>query len=389
MATVIPSNDKVLISSEFTFDIRSKYKELMEAATGQGSAYIRTKETLLAMVEASELTPREKAEIVAKTLGGIATSVTEKAMDMAYRLQKDEFEMPYLLGKIVVDNAATRAQISKIDNDTELTAEQKAKIVADTTATQVNTYINQITAHMNTGATAQYTASGDKLTSAATLSDVSLMGRQRQQIEAGIYDKWASSLMSYGTNISGLPTGIVMPTNATLATDGLVYEQTRVARRQEQAFDDNMRQHAANSSATMIGMLLGAELPDTITEADVQKWRDSVGYLTTDVFETTGSIAVTSTGTLTIGSTHTISGTVNNITAGKQVSVSYSWDNNGVTEVVSDDAAWDIVLKTLSWTITVPATVTSKISAGKTVTCTVKVQDNAGVSRTASFTKNT
>jgi len=41
--------------------------------------------------------------------------------------------------------------------------------------------------------------------------------------------------------------------------NGLVKQQHAVAVRQEAGFDDNTRQHAANSSANMIGLLLSSD----------------------------------------------------------------------------------------------------------------------------------
>jgi hypothetical protein len=68
-------------------------------------------------------------------------------------------------------------------------------------------------------------------------------------------------------------------------TTGLTYWQTKVAERNEQGFDDNMRQHVANSSATMVSMLLTSE--DASLTAVAQEisliWKTAANYLNGNV----------------------------------------------------------------------------------------------------------
>ena len=59
---------------------------------------------------------------------------------------------------------------------------------------------------------------------------------------------------------------------------GLVTQQYNIAVRQERGFDDNMRQHAANSSASMISMLLSTDTSVDVTPY-LGSWTTALNYL--------------------------------------------------------------------------------------------------------------
>jgi len=62
-------------------------------------------------------------------------------------------------------------------------------------------------------------------------------------------------------------------------TAGYTCQQTANAERQRIAYEDSKRNHAANSSASMIGQLLSAEEPPTNGQWAI--WKEAVDYLNT------------------------------------------------------------------------------------------------------------
>jgi hypothetical protein len=63
-----------------------------------------------------------------------------------------------------------------------------------------------------------------------------------------------------------------------------VYQQTKVAARNVVAFDDNMRQHAVNSSSAMVATLLSNDELNTIddTKETLCRWNVALDYLIED-----------------------------------------------------------------------------------------------------------
>lgn len=272
--TTTYEDKKVLVNK---LDIIDTYKELMEASTGQNSVYLRAKETLISIYEDSSLTDTEKASAVAQVLGTIATDLTGQAMEMAYKIEKENRDAVYVLTKLKEDTRLTSAQVKKLEQDIA-NADEDGKLKTMTGwKAQMELYrdygvdVSDQTAYPDLLDDTLYQTYGTKVESI-------------KMAQANVYNGYATAFRNNGlvtlvTNSNGeLVTGTVGDTN------GLNYWQSKVAERNEKGFDDNMRQHVANSSATLVNMLLASEEPALVDDASAAlvKWGTAVDWLNGD-----------------------------------------------------------------------------------------------------------
>lgn len=117
----------------------SVYKDLMEASTGKGSAYIKAKETLVDLFKASTFTESEKASIIAQTISTIATSITSDAMATATQIAKENRDAPYLLAKVREETILAQETSNKVVKETAVASAQAAKILKDTNVAERTT----------------------------------------------------------------------------------------------------------------------------------------------------------------------------------------------------------------------------------------------------------
>jgi hypothetical protein len=160
---------------------------------------------------------------------------------------------------------------------------------------------------------------------------------------------------------------------------GLAYQQTKVAERQRQGFDDNMRQHVVNSSASMIGMLLSTESSGINYGTYLDKWSNAADYLNTNLLISGGTLTVSSWGTLDKSAGITISGTVVNIDAGRTVSVrltSIPSVEGGDTEEIVGSV--NIVQIAGTFSVVTPAGMLGALVVGTQYKVRVYLLDNAG-----------
>ena len=256
-------------------DIIKTYKELMEASTGQSSAYLRAKETLIDVYKNTSITDKMKAEIIANTISSIAINITNQAMEMAYKLEKENRDAKYTLTKLKEDTRLTTAQVAKIEADIEnADADKDLKIMAGW-KTQGELYRDYGVQTWN------YTL----LPTILPTNAYATYGTKVETIkmsQANVYNGYATAYRQNGLVLPAIDsTTGWLTTGTTGDTTGLSYWQTKVAERQEQGFDDNTRQHVANSSATMVSMLLSSEEAALVDDASaaLAKWTTAVDYL--------------------------------------------------------------------------------------------------------------
>jgi hypothetical protein len=119
------------------------------------------------------------------------------------------------------------------------------------------------------------------------LMDEGLKFQQTKQVEAATYQIFADAYRKSGVVDIGIDTtdnvrkGLSGTTHQTHGeTAGYTAQQTANAERQRIAYEDSKRNHAANSSASMIGQLLAADVFDKDAHGpDVNRWREAVDYL--------------------------------------------------------------------------------------------------------------
>lgn len=111
MATVY---DQITIGS---IDIVDTYKKLMGASTEQGSIYIKAKETLSEYVLNGDLSDKEKVTLMANYLANLTTQLSAQAMEMAFKLDKENKDAPYVLTKLQEDTRVVTANVTRLDKE--------------------------------------------------------------------------------------------------------------------------------------------------------------------------------------------------------------------------------------------------------------------------------
>jgi uncharacterized protein YfcZ (UPF0381/DUF406 family) len=261
---------------EGDLDVIPIYKELMEASTGVNSVYIRTKETLEDMFKNDVIKDPERAGVVSQTLSTIATAITSDAMNAAI--------------KIATENRDAKYVLTKLREDTKLTTAQAAKIEADIAATEKDTDYKimqgwrvQAELYRDFGVNVDGLGLTNPITPSTSYSDYGTKVETLKKAKVDTYATYANSYrtngkVSYTTNIL---TGQFDAVSAD--TYGLTAAQTNVAIRQKEGFDDNMRQHVVNSSASLAGLLLSTEQAALVGEAAtvIATWNAAANYLST------------------------------------------------------------------------------------------------------------
>ena len=256
-------------------DITETYKKLMEASVGQNSAYLRAKETLVDLYKSTALTDKAKADIIAQTISSIATNITNQAMEMAYKLETGKRDAVYALTKLKEDTRLTTAQVAKIEADiANADADKDLKVMTGWKA--------QAELYRDYGVSSWNYALLPTILPTGAYSSYGIKVETIKMSQANVYNGYATAYRQNGVVLPSIDSTTGWLTNQTTGdTTGLSYWQTQVAERQKKGFDDNMRQHIANSSATMVSMLLSSEEAALVDDASaaLAKWTTAVNYL--------------------------------------------------------------------------------------------------------------
>lgn len=349
-------------------DITETYKKLMVASTGEDSIYIRMKETLKDEYEnTSGLTDAQRANALATGLVELMKSISSNAMEMALKIETEKRDAPYVLTKMKEDTRRVTAEVLKVEKDIELA--DKNLWIGTVTGWKV-----QAEAYRDYGV-----QTWNQLETTKVLPEAAYVnyGTKVETLKKAKVDTYATYANTYRQN------GIVNYTtneadgsfnSVTWDDSGLTYWQTKVAERQRQGFDDNMRQHVVNSSSSMISMLLSTEASGINYAPYLEKWSTAAGWLSMSHESTAGSITVSAWGSLDKSSGHTISGTISNVTAGRAVKVVYTKisDNSII------NGSSNIVLIGGTFTVITPTTTFSSLTIGEAYKVRVELFDDAG-----------
>lgn len=271
------TSSTVTYSSELVgdLDVLDIYKELMEASTGQASTYIRAKETLQDLLDGGQLVGADRASVVAQTISTIATGITAHAMDAAIKIATENRDAKYALTKIREDTKLVTAQAAKVEADIA-TAEATEEV------TVMQGWKLQAELFRDYGVNAYSLVTSTPIVPQVAYSDY---GTKVETLKKAKVDTYATYANSYRTNgdVSYVPDATTGQfTSVSGTAEGLTWAQTNVAVRQEQGFDDNQRQHVANSSASMIGLLLSTESSGIDYAPYLANWTSAVDYLNVD-----------------------------------------------------------------------------------------------------------
>lgn len=263
------------------------FTSLMEAATSKDSLYIKAKESLMEYFDSptNTLSEREKASMLVQLVSDMTTSITNSAMNTSVAIAKENREGAYQITKLVEDTKLIQEQADKLATDRD-------KVVADIANSEQDKDLKVIQgwkvqadmvreSGLNLNSMPAITSA---LLPATSINDSGIKYEQEQQTKIGVYATLAKSFRDSGLvtwTTDGTTGRVNSITDALPATPGLIKAQTNVAIRQEAGFDDNKLQHAANSSASFMGMLVSAEENEYITADDVALWRSAITSLTT------------------------------------------------------------------------------------------------------------
>lgn len=363
-------NDKVL----------EYYKALMSASTEQDSLYIKAKETVTQILDEAGLDARERANILSQTIGGMVSGISAQSMQGAIDLAKDNRDASYVLAKLCAD--------------TELTNKQVEKVTADIADTEQNTNLKiangwrvQAELYRDFGAIPdQLTYTKEVLDNTDYDTDYGTKHESIRLAQSNVYNSYTSTYRQNGNVSLVVDSDGMLNSSTTGDSEGLVYWQTRVAERNEQGFDDNMRQHVANSSATMISMLLSTEASGIDYEAYLNNWSNAITYLNTTKNETSGSISIDiiATGEISKAAGISLTGITTNISAGTSVVV-YVTSSVGAEgeEVIKTSAnAVGIVQIGGAWTAVVTPEMLNGLDITSTGTVSARIMDSTGIVRT-------
>ena len=115
MATILIETD---------LDVVSKQRQLVEEALGPDSVYIRMKETLIDLIDKSEIKGTDRAKVVADTIAQMSASITANVMNTG--LQWAEAEK-----KLALQKTEMERQLDILDQNKLLIANQVIASLAD------------------------------------------------------------------------------------------------------------------------------------------------------------------------------------------------------------------------------------------------------------------
>jgi len=272
MATTITYSQE-LVGDLYILD---SYKELMEASTAEGSIYIKTKETLQELFENSNFDDNVKAQMISEVLGNLAVSMTNKAMDTAMAIEMANQRTKYELTKMREDTKLVTAQIVNM-------AQEEDKTSAEIDTLKWNNYKTQAELYRDWGVSS-YLLSPITDTVIPSSSYMNDYGTKVEGLKAARANRYLSYAKSFRQD--GLVTLAVDAdgklTSANGTDEGQSYWQNLVTQRQYKGFDDNMRQHVANSSASMMSMLLSTETSGIDYDPYLGQWNKALEYLNTN-----------------------------------------------------------------------------------------------------------
>ena len=258
-------------------DISDKYVKLMQDTMCEESIYDRAKETIFYQFEDLQLTEKEKAGFVVDFVAKLTTELSKSSMAIALSWAKEERDGAYNLAAIKAQVENSTVSVKKTKEEVCLVQAQVKKVCADIEATIASSI-------RENGAVTGYDPNNP--CKPAHLDDTGLKYQQTRQVEADMYKIYADAYRKSGVVSMGSDPqdGFVKGLNGTTHSQvgelaGYTTQQTANAERQRIAYEDSKRNHAANSSASMIGQLLAAETFSNENDQDVQRWRNAVDYL--------------------------------------------------------------------------------------------------------------
>lgn len=255
MATILIETD---------LDVVSKQRLLVEEALGPDSVYIRMKETLIDLIDNSELKGTDRAKVVGDTIAQMSASITANVMNTG--LQWAEAEKRLALQKTEMEK-----QLDILEQNKLLIANQVIASLADRQLKQAQLRREYGTPTLDSNG--NVTGLGDDgkeytsiLNIQADTANKALQGQvltaQKESTYAQTHKIVADTYVNHGVfNWSGLSnTGISTVTKSSTGYVTLSDLQKQVSKEQARGYVYNAWSNAASAGASMLGTLAGAEI---------------------------------------------------------------------------------------------------------------------------------
>jgi hypothetical protein len=272
-------------------DVITRFEKLMDASLGDASIYNKSKETFKYMFDDLQITETEKAQIVSQNIMQMTTSITSAAMQQALEWAKEDRDGAAKVRLAEAQICKTLAEADKAEEEVkEITASICLKEAQATAGLASSIRDNG----MHIGFGCNITGLEDEGTKFESLRKVSadtyamLAKTYREYGEVHIHDEAnigdnGSFLKGYSGGIESRSNGYGWSNYGDGFTAGYSNIQAMVAERQRIGFEDNKRQHSANSSAQFVSQLLGSEdiidLDTNTIQFYIDKWVTAIDDL--------------------------------------------------------------------------------------------------------------
>ena len=260
-------------------EVIGKYEELMKTTLGDDSLYTRSKETLWELFDKLNINDGEKAQLAAQNIMQLSMQLSSTAMQAAVLWAKEERDGAYQLALTKAQTSNALAEYEKIKEEICLMQKEndlKCVIIESTSAASIRENGKVLTYKIDDA--------GNETCHANTLENEGLKYFQTKQVQADSYRIFADAYRKSGVVEMAVDstdqvykgmTGTTQDQDGELA--GYTAQQSANAERQRISYEDSKVNHAANSSASMIGQMLSAEVAPA--DEDVQRWRDALDRL--------------------------------------------------------------------------------------------------------------
>lgn len=285
MATVISE----AINPYAILNVTDKFNELVKASLDSEGIYIRTKETLDELIENKGLTSKEKSDLIGNILGQLNNSVVGNAMQTALAWEAKEKELSYtkveLEKKIDLMLMQIDAAEQAIKTDKTNMQARQAEILR--MFGQPTVIDGNVVSLNNTGKSYQETR---LITQEVTNKEAEklILDAKLKESNAAIHKIVADTYENYGYFTYSISDAGIGSVTKLSSHETLAANQKLIAKEQAKGYAYNAWSNAAQSSASMIGSLVAAEV-DNITSY-ISQWSAIVSQLGAITVPTTSGL---------------------------------------------------------------------------------------------------
>jgi len=274
-----------IISVSTSLDVVDRYRELTAAALDGDSIYIRAKETATKLYDDSEMTDKEKAELIGTTIASMATSMSASSMQLALQWESQEAELGLKKEELEYKIDLMKLEAEKAEQDTASSEANKhllqAKLIREYGVKTVNSDGDVIDLDDSGMVYEQIRASIQDTSNKALLAPQIVS--QTEEVQARTHKLVADTYVNHGlfTGYTISDNGIASATKVATGYITLSDMNKQVAKEQAKGYAWNAWSNAASSSAGMIGTLVAAEIPDLDPTTYLTTWSTAVSKLNT------------------------------------------------------------------------------------------------------------